>query len=143
MTTEAQRGRVWLVVLAGVAAAAGAIWHFWPEEVGRAVRQAEKALDPGPTITPIRDVVAAPARFQGKEVTIQGTVTSTSELVMAGQASRFYTLKSEGAELVVTVREGLPARGQALVVTGVVSEAPRGSKGLAPRLAEKRRERAQ
>jgi hypothetical protein len=131
------------MVLAAVAVAAGAIWYFWPEEVDRAVRQAEKALDPGPVITPIRDVVAAPARFQGKEVTIQGTVTSTSELVMSGgQASRFYTLKSEGGEIVVTVREGLPVRGQALLVTGVVSEAPRG-KGLAPRLAEKRRERAQ
>jgi hypothetical protein len=59
-----------------------------------------------------------------------------------GPATRFYTLKGEGGEIVVTVRESLPARGQALMVTGVVSEAPRG-KGLAPRLAEKRRNRAQ
>lgn len=138
-----QRGRVWLVVLAGLAAAAGAAWYFFPEAVKRAAGQAEKALEPGPKITPLRDVATAPARFQGKEVTVRGTVTSTSELVMSGgQASRFYTLKAEGAEIVVTVRDGLPARGQLLEVTGVVSEAPRG-KGLAPRLAEKRRERAQ
>ena len=138
-----QRGRVWLVVLVGLAAAAGAVWYFFPEELQRAAGQAEKALEPGPVITPLRDVAAAPARFQGKEVTVQGTVTSTSELVMSGgQASRFYTLKGEGAEIVVTVRESLPARGQSLLVTGVVSEAPRG-KGLAPRLAEKRRERGQ
>jgi hypothetical protein len=138
-----QRGRAWLVVLVGLAAAAGAVWHFFPEELKRAAGHAEKALEPGPVITPLRDVAATPARFQGKEVTVQGTVTSTSELVMSGgQASRFYTLKAEGAEIVVTVRESLPARGQSLLVTGVVNEAPRG-KGLAPRLAEIRRERVQ
>lgn len=138
-----QRGRVWLVVLVGLAAAGGAVWYFFPEELKRAAGHAEKALEPGPVITPLRDVAAAPARFQGKEVTVQGTVTSTSELVMSGgQASRFYTLKADGAEIVVTVRESLPARGQSLLVTGVLSDAPRG-KGLAPRLAEIRRERVQ
>ncbi len=135
------RGRVWVIVLVGLAAAAGAAWTFFPEELKRAAGHAEKVLEPGPAITPLRDVATAPARFQDKEVTVQGTVTSTSELVMSGgQASRFYTLKAEGAEIVVTVRESLPARGQFLEVTGVVSEAPRG-KGLATRLAEKRRER--
>lgn len=138
-----QGGRAWLVVIVAIAAAAGAVWHFFPEEVRKVAGQAEKALEPGPVITPLRDLVAAPARFQGKEVTVQGTVTSTSELVMSGgQATRFYTLKGEGGEIVVTVREGLPARGQSLLVTGTVSEAPRG-KGLAPRLAEQRRSRAQ
>jgi hypothetical protein len=129
-----QRGRAWLVLLL-VVAAAGGVWHFFRADV-------EKALEPGPTLTPIRDVVAAPARFQGKELTVQGTVTSTSEVVMSGGAtSRFYTLKGEGGELVVTVRGSLPIRGQTLIVTGVVAEGPKG-KGLAPRLSEKRRERA-
>lgn len=129
-----QRGRAWLVLLLVVAAAGGA-WYFFRPDI-------EKALEPGPALTPIRDVVAAPARFQGKEVTVQGTVTSTSEVVMSGgAASRFYTLKAEGAEIIVLVRQSLPTRGQALTVTGVVAEAPKG-KGLAPRLTEKRRERA-
>ena len=128
------RGRAWIVLLL-VLAAAGGVWHFFRVDV-------EKAFEPGPTVTPIRDVVAAPARFQGKELTVQGTVSSTSEVVMSGgAASRFYTLKGEGGELVVTVREGLPIRGQTLVVTGVVAEGPKG-KGLAPRLTERRRERA-
>ena len=129
-----QRGRAWLVLLLVVAAAGGA-WYFFRPEI-------EQALEPGPTLTPIRDVVAAPARFQGKELTVQGTVSATSEVVMSGgAASRFYTLKGEGGEIVVTVRESLPTRGQTLVVTGVVAEAPKG-KGLAPRLAERRRELA-
>ena len=136
-----QRGRAWLVLLLVLAAAGGA-WYLFRADVERAVGEVEKALEPGPTLTPIRDVVAAPARFQGKEVTVQGTVTSTSEVVMSGgAASRFYTLKAEGTEIIVLVRESLPTRGQALMVTGVVAEASKG-KGLAPRLTEKRRERA-
>ena len=129
-----QGGRTWLVLLLVVAAAGGA-WYFYRPEI-------EQALEPGPTLTPMRDVVAAPARFHGKELTVQGTVTSTSEVVMSGgAASRFYTLKGEGGEIVVTVRESLPIRGQALIVTGVVAKEPMG-KGLAPRLAERHRERA-
>jgi hypothetical protein len=135
-----QRGRAWLVLLLVLAAAGGA-WYS-SARTSSARSGSRKALETGPTLTPIRDVVAAPARFQGKELTVQGTVSSTSEVVMSsGAASRFYTLKGEGGEIVVTVRERLPTRGQTLVVTGVVAEAPKG-KGLAPRLAEKRREHA-
>ena len=137
-----QRGRVWLVFLLLIVAAAGGAWYFFRADVEKALGQAGKALEPGPTITPIRDIAAAPARFVGKEVTVQGAVTSTSEVVMSGGwASRFYTLKSEGAEIVVVVRESLPARGQSLTVTGVVAEAAPKGKGLAPRLTETRRER--
>jgi len=128
-----QRGRVWLVLLVALALAGGT-WYFFRAEV-------EKALEPAPTITPIRDIVAAPSRFVGKDVTVQGAVTSTSEVVTSGGwASSFYTLKGEGAEIVVVVRETLPTRGQSLTVTGVVAEGPKG-KGLAPRLTEQRRER--
>jgi len=129
-----QRGRAWLVLLL-VVAAAGGTWYFFRPDI-------EQALEPGRTLTPIRDVVAAPARFHGTELTVQGTVSSTSEVVMSGgAASRFYTLKAEGAEIIVLVLQSLPTRGQALTVTGVVAEAPKG-KGLAPRLTEQRRERA-
>jgi hypothetical protein len=136
-----QRGRAWLVVLVLLALAGGA-WYVFRADVEKALGGVGKAFEPGPTITPIRDIAAAPRRFDGKEVTVRGVVTSTSELVMSdGQASRFYTLRGDGAEVLVTVRESLPTRGQSLMVTGVVAEGPRG-KGLAPRLAEKRRERA-
>jgi hypothetical protein len=103
------RGRVWIVLLVLLAAAGGA-WYFFRAEVETAVGRVEKALESGPTITPIRDIVAAPSRFAGKEVTVRGAVTSTSEVVTSGGwTSRFYTLKGEGAEIVVLVREVLPA----------------------------------
>lgn len=136
-----QRGRTWLVLLV-VVALAGGVWYFFRADVEKALGDAQKALEPAPTITPIRNIVAAPSRFVGKEVTVQGAVTSTSEVVTSGGwTSRFYTLKGEGAEIVVVVREGLPARGQNLMVTGVVAEATPKGKGLAPRLTESRRER--
>lgn len=136
-----QRGRVWLVLLV-VAALAGGAWYFFRADIEKLLGQAEKALEPGPTITPIPSIVAAPSRFVGKEVTVQGAVSSTSEVVMSGGwSSRFYTLKGEGAEIVVVVRDSLPARGQSLTVTGVVAEAAPKGKGLAPRLTETRRER--
>jgi hypothetical protein len=136
-----QRGRIWIVLLVVLAAAAaGGAWYFFRPEVEKAMGQVEKALEPGPTITPIRDIVAAPSRFAGKEVTVQGAVTSTSEVVTSGGwTSRFYTLKGEGAEIVVLVKESLPGRGHSLTVTGVVAEATPKGKGLAPRLNEKQR----
>jgi hypothetical protein len=135
-----QGGRIWIVLLVALAAAGGGAWYFVRPEVETAVKQVEKALEPGPTITPIRDIVAAPSRFAGKEVTVQGAVISTSEVVTSGGwTSRFYTLKGEGAEIVVLVKESLPPRGHSLTVTGVVAEATPKSKGLAPRLNEKQR----
>ncbi|HSD41735.1 MAG TPA: hypothetical protein VLD36_07695 [Burkholderiales bacterium] len=135
-----QRGRVWLVLLVVLALAGGA-WYFFRPDVEKAVAGVGKALEPGPTITPIRDIVAAPSRFAGKEVTVQGAVTSTSEVVTSGGwASRFYTLKGQGGEILVVVRQSLPPRGHSLTVTGIVAEGPKG-KGLAPRLTETRRER--
>lgn len=122
----------WLSVLA-VVCLAGAGWHF------RDTLWAHFA--PGPTITPIASIVAAPGRFEGKSVTVRGVVGSTSELRLAGGAKHLsYSLKANGAELVVEPRETLPPRGHAYMVTGTISRPP--GAGLAPRLAETRRERA-
>jgi hypothetical protein len=130
-------------VLLVVVALAGGVWHFFRADVEKALGEAQKALEPAPTITPMRNIVAAPSRFVGKEVTVQGAVSSTGEVVTSGGwTSRFYTLKGEGAEIVVVVRESLPTRGQSLTVTGVVAEAAPKGKGLAPRLTESRRERS-
>ena len=126
---------LWLIVvfLIGVG---GAAWYFWDELRPQLTRSS------APELTPIPAIVAAPARYDGKEVTVKGIVTATSDIrLSSGAGSRSYTLKEGAAEIVVTPRESLPARGQTFTVTGRVSPAPP-DRGLAPRLAETKRERA-
>lgn len=113
---------------------AGAGWYFWD--------YLKPQLASGPEITPIASIVAAPARYDGKQVTVKGVVASTSDIrLSSGAASRFYTLKEGTAELVVVPQDSLPVRGQAYTVTGKAGRAPAGQ-GLGPRLAETKRERA-
>ena len=124
----------WLIVLFLVALA-GAAWHFWDDLRPQLTSGSE------PEITPIPSIVAAPVRYDGKEVTVKGVVNSTSDIRLAsGAGSRSYTLKEGNVEIVVVPRDALPARGQSYTVTGKVSRPP-GSQGLAPRLAETKRER--
>jgi hypothetical protein len=124
---------IWPVVLF-LGAAVGAAWYFWDD-------LRPQLTTGGPEITPIQSIVAAPARYDGKEVTVKGAVNSTSDIRFAGgPSSRSYTLKEGSAELVVIPRDSLPPRGQIYTVTGKVSRAP--GPGLAPRLTETRRERA-
>jgi hypothetical protein len=122
----------WLIVLFLIGVA-GAVWHFWDDLKPQLTGPSE--------ITPIPAIVAAPARYDGKEVTVKGMVNSTSDIRLAsGAGSRTYTLKEGNVEIVVVPRESLPARGQTYTVTGKVSRPP-GGQGLAPRLAETKRDR--
>ncbi|MET0680441.1 MAG: hypothetical protein ABWZ41_05505 [Burkholderiales bacterium] len=124
----------WLIVLFLIALA-GAAWHFWDD------LRPQLTSSSGPEITPIPSIVAAPVRYDGKEVTVTGVVNSTSDIRLAsGAGSRSYTLKEGNVEIVVVPRDALPARGQSYTVTGKVSRPP-GNQGLAPRLAETKRER--
>lgn len=124
----------WLIVvfLIGVA---GAVWHFWDD------LKPQLTGPSGPEITPIPSIVAAPVRYEGRDVTVKGIVNSTSDIRLAsGAGSQSYTLKEGNVEIVVVPRESLPARGQSYTVTGKVSRPP-GGQGLAPRLAETKRDR--
>ena len=126
---------LWLIVLFLIAVA-GATWYFWDD-----LRPQLTGAN-APELTPIPAIVAAPARYDGKEVTVKGVVNSTSDIRLAsGAGSRSYTLKEGTAEIVVVPRDSLPVRGQTFVVTGRVARAP-ADRGLAPRLAEMKRERA-
>ncbi len=123
-----------LVILAALA---GAGWHF-RQDIEAWLRAFTAS---GPPLASIAEIVAAPQRFDGREVTVTGTVSSTSEVSFAGGApSRNYTLREGRAEIVVASGRALPPRGQTLQVTGKVSRPP--GAGLAPRLAETRREAA-
>ena len=125
----------WLIVLF-LLGLAGAAWYFWDD------LRPQLAGGSGPEITPIPSIVAAPARYDGKEVTVKGVVNSTSDIRLAsGGGSRSYTLKEDNAEIVVVPEESLPAHGQTYTVTGKVSRSPP-DRGLAPRLAETKRARA-
>ena len=124
---------IWLIILFLIGVG-GAAWYFWDD--------LRPQLTDAPELTPIPAIVTAPARYDGKEVTVKGVVTSTSDIRLAsGAGSRSYTLKEGAAEIVVIPSDSLPARGQTFTVTGRVSRAPP-DRGLAPRLAEMRRERA-
>jgi hypothetical protein len=123
----------WLIVLFLIALA-GAVWHFWD--------YLRPQLASGPELTPIPSLVAAPARYDGKVVTVKGVVTSTSDVrLSSGAVSRFYTLKEGAAEVVVVPQDSVPVRGQTYTVTGKASRAP-AAQGAGPRLAEQKRERA-
>ena len=123
----------WLIVLF-LLGGAGAAWYFWDD-------LRPQLTTTGPEITPIQSVVNAPARYDGREVTVKGTVQSTTDLrLSSGAGHRSYTLREGAAEIVVVPHESLPARGQAYTVTGKVSRAPAGQSPGA-RLAETKRER--
>ena len=126
---------IWLIILF-LAGVGGAAWYFWDD-------LRPQLTGPGaPELTPIPAIVTAPARYDGKEVTVKGVVTSTSDIrLSSGAGSRSYTLKEGAAEIVVIPRDSLPSRGQTFTVTGRVSRAPP-DRGLAPRLAETKRQRA-
>jgi hypothetical protein len=123
-----------IAVLAGLAAGG---WHF-RHEIEAWVRS---MIGGGQVITPIAEIVAAPQRFDGREVTVTGTVSGTSEVSFGGAPpTRTYTLRDGRAEIVVDTRAALPPRGQSLRVTGKAARPP--GAGLATRLSEARREAA-
>ena len=70
--------------------------------------------------TPIKDIVAAPATFEGKEVKLKGTVRDAVKLPILGQV---FTLHDEGGEIAVTTRGALPAAGAEVAVKGTVKSA--------------------
>jgi hypothetical protein len=69
--------------------------------------------------TPVKEIAAAPANFEGKEVKLKGKVASIIKL-MGLQA---YTLQDDTGEITVTTQGQLPATGDAVALRGVVKSA--------------------
>lgn len=68
--------------------------------------------------TPIKDIVAAPASFEGKEVKLRGTVKEVTKIPLL--ELRQYTLDDGSGEITVVPLGDLPAEKSKLLVTGKV-----------------------
>lgn len=71
--------------------------------------------------TPVRDIVAAPANFEGKEVKLRGTVRDVTKLPVLNVKT--YTLRDDTAEITVATEGNLPAVNDRISLKGIVKSA--------------------
>ncbi len=69
--------------------------------------------------TPIKDIIATPAQFEGKEVKIKGAVGSPVQVL----SLRTFIVKDETGEIAVTTNGSLPPAGAQVAVKGTVRSA--------------------
>jgi hypothetical protein len=92
----------------------------------------------GVGFTPIRDIVASPARFDGQDVKVTGVVTSATKVPFVEMKA--YVIRADGAELTVTTLGTLPAVNDEVSVRGrIESAAIVGGRSVGLRLIEGRR----
>lgn len=87
--------------------------------------------------TPVKEIVASPANFEGREVKLKGRVVDVLRLPVLGQG---YTLEQDGAQLFVIARGDLPAVKSEVALKGTVrSVAIIGGKALGTQVQETKR----
>lgn len=69
--------------------------------------------------TPLKEIVAAPAHFEGKEVKVRGAVTDVTKIPLFDIQN--YVLEEEGTEITVVTRNQLPAKGEKVSAKGRVT----------------------
>jgi hypothetical protein len=69
-------------------------------------------------VTPIAEIVRDPAKFEGREVSLKGTVRDTRKIPVID--SRSFVLADSTGEITVTAKGDLPAKGEKLLVRGKV-----------------------
>lgn len=69
--------------------------------------------------TKIGTIKADPRKFEGKTVTIQGTVTASANLLFI----KGYWVEDDTGKLVVVTEEPVPAEGAKVTVTGKITQA--------------------
>lgn len=85
--------------------------------------------------TPIKDIIASPARFEGEEVKVAGVVSNVTKIPFV--EVKAYVLRADGAELMVTTEGPAPAIGEKVSVRAKVENtAIVGGRSLGVRLAE-------
>jgi hypothetical protein len=88
--------------------------------------------------TKIGDIVAAPAKFEGQEVKVKGTVIGALQLPILDVKS--YTLRDDSGEIAVLTHENVPQKDTQVALTGIVrSVAIVGGQSLGLRVEETRR----
>ena len=87
--------------------------------------------------TPIKDILAAPANFEGREVKLKGKVKDPIKLPILGKA---FVLHDEGGEVTVMTEGNLPAAHSEIALKGTIkSAAIIGGQSLGLRVEETRR----
>jgi len=69
--------------------------------------------------TPVGKIQASPREYDGKQVTVKGTVTESASLLFV----KYFLLKDETGEIPVVTERILPRKGEIVSVTGNVQEA--------------------
>jgi hypothetical protein len=72
-------------------------------------------------VTSVADIKQSPASFEGKEVTIKGTVREVTKLPIV--ELKTYVVADSTGEITVTTKSTPPAKGERLIVRGEVSSA--------------------
>ena len=92
-------------------------------------------------VTSVAEIRRSPASFEGKEVTVRGTVNEVTKLPIVEVKS--YTVLDSTGEIRVTTRGVAPAKGERVVVRGVVSStAIVGGHSMGMHLSERERSAA-
>jgi hypothetical protein len=71
--------------------------------------------------TPIKEVLAAPAGFEGREIRLKGKVKEITKIPLI--ELKVYTLADDTGEIAVTTDGALPAQGVEVRLTGRVESA--------------------
>jgi hypothetical protein len=69
--------------------------------------------------TQIGDIITNPRKYSGSEVTVSGEVTEVFSIVFM----KYFIIRDKTGEITVITERPLPAKGEAIKVTGTVKEA--------------------
>lgn len=89
-------------------------------------------------LTPVKDIVASPTQFEGKEIRVMGKVKDVTKIPLVD--IRLYVLDDGSGEVTVLARNDLPAVNDSVTVKGVVeSAAILGGQSIGLRITETKR----
>ena len=89
-------------------------------------------------LTPVKEIVASPAQFEGKEVRVKGKVKGITKIPLVDL--KLYVLDDGSGEVTVVAGESLPAENETVTLKGVVeSMAIMGGESIGLRIKETKR----